>query len=113
MKFTIDKTSLIKPLSHIQSIVERRNTIPILSNVVIKAQNGIISLSATDMDIDILENIECNVLEEGNATITAHILYEIVKNYDNDTCFIKPTGERKSLVFKTQISYSYQEVLPW
>ena len=79
MKFTIDKTLLIKPLSHIQSIVERRNTIPILSNVVIKAHSGVLSLSATDMDIDILENIECNVLEEGNATITAHILYEIVK----------------------------------
>ena len=36
---------------------------------------------------------------------------QFVKNYDNETCFINPTGERKSLVFKTQISYSYQEVL--
>ena len=36
---------------------------------------------------------------------------QVVKNSDNDTCFIKPTGERKSLIFKTQISYSYQEVL--
>ena len=45
------------------------------------------------------------------ATTTSINMNQMVKTLDNDTCFIKPTGERKSLVFKTQISYSYQEVL--
>ena len=50
MKFTIDRTALIKPLGHVQSVVERRNTIPILSNVVLKAEDGMLSMTATDMD---------------------------------------------------------------
>ena len=62
MKIIIDKSNLLKPLSHIQSVVERKNTIPILSNVIISANNDKLSLSATDMDIDILENINCNVI---------------------------------------------------
>ena len=51
MKIIIDRSDLLKPLSHIQSVVERRNTIPILSNVVIKADEDYLFLSATDMDI--------------------------------------------------------------
>ena len=50
-------------------------------------------------------------LSDATATTTSINMNQIVKNSDNETCFIKPTGERKSLVFKTQISYSYQEVL--
>ena len=62
MKIIIDKSSLLKPLNHIQSVVERKNTIPILSNVIIVANDDKLSLSATDMDIDILEYINCNVI---------------------------------------------------
>ena len=54
MKIIIDRSNLLRPLSHVQSVVERRNTIPILSNVVIKADENYLFLSATDMDIDIL-----------------------------------------------------------
>ena len=50
-------------------------------------------------------------LSDATATTTSINMNQIVKNSDNETCFIKPTGERKSLVFKTQMSYSYQEVL--
>ena len=79
MKIIIDKSKLLKPLSHIQSVVERKNTIPILSNVIISANDDKLSLSATDMDIDILEKINCNVINSGSVTVTAHILYDIVR----------------------------------
>lgn len=46
-----------------------------------------------------------------DATTTSIKMNKIIKTSENDTCFVKPSGERKSLVFKTQISYSYQEVL--
>ena len=49
MKLTIDRMSLLRPLGHVQSVVERRNTIPILANVVLKAEDGQLSLTATDM----------------------------------------------------------------
>ena len=53
MKLTIDRISLLRPLSHVQSVVERRNTIPILANVVLQADSGMLSMTATDMDMDI------------------------------------------------------------
>ena len=83
MKIIIDKSSLLKPLNHIQSVVERKNTIPILSNVIIVANDDKLSLSATDMDIDILENINCNVINSGSVTVTAHILYDIVRKLND------------------------------
>ena len=111
MKFTIDKTSLIKPLSHIQSIVERRNTIPILSNVVINVGTETLSLSATDMDIDILENITCSIIEEGNATITAHIFYEIVKKLP-DGSQITLEKDKDNVVLKSNNSKFTLPILP-
>jgi DNA polymerase-3 subunit beta len=61
MKLTIDRISLLRPLGHVQSVVERRNTIPILANVVLQADSGMLSMTATDMDMDIATQAECAV----------------------------------------------------
>ena len=79
MQFTIDRNSLLKPLGHIYSVVERRNTIPILSNVLIETNSSKISLTATDMDMDIVEVTGCIVSKQGKATLSAHTLYDIVR----------------------------------
>jgi len=79
MKFTIERASLLKTLSHVQSVVERRNTIPILSNVKIEATGSKISLNATDMDLDVVDTADANVSEPGSATAPAHTLYDIVR----------------------------------
>ena len=79
MHFTIDRNSLLKPLGHIYSVVERRNTIPILSNVLIETNSSKISLTATDMDMDIVEVTGCIVSKQGKATLSAHTLYDIVR----------------------------------
>jgi len=79
MNFTIDRNSFLKPLGHIYSVVERRNTIPILSNVLIETNSSKISLTATDMDMDIVEVIGCIVHQQGKATLSAHTLYDIVR----------------------------------
>ena len=57
MKISIEKNIIFKSLSHVQSIVEKKNTIPILSNILIEAKDNILTLSATDMDISINETI--------------------------------------------------------
>ena len=62
MDFTIDRSTLLKPLGHIYSVVERRNTIPILSNVLIETNSSKVSFTATDMDMDIVETVRCIVL---------------------------------------------------
>lgn len=79
MKFTIERAALLKSLGHVQSVVERRNTIPILSNVRIDAGDGLLSLNATDMDLDIIDQVAADVAQPGATTAPAHTLYEIVR----------------------------------
>ncbi len=79
MKFVVEKAILLKTLGHMQSIVEKRNTIPVLSNIRIEAQEGEINLKATDMDVEITEIIDAKVSETGTTTAPAHMLYDIVR----------------------------------
>ena len=79
MKLTIDRMSLLRPLGHVQSVVERRNTIPILANVVLRAEDAELSLTATDMDMDIATEVGCSVMTPGTTTMSAHLLYDIVR----------------------------------
>ena len=79
MKLTIDRMSLLRPLGHVQSVVERRNTIPILANVVLRAEEGELSLTATDMDMDIATEVGCSVVTAGTTTLSAHLLYDIAR----------------------------------
>lgn len=80
MKATIERATLLRGLSHVQSVVERRNTIPILSNVLIEAQaGGSMRLMATDLDLQIDETIAAAVDQPGAITVSAHTLFDIVR----------------------------------
>lgn len=79
MKLTIERGTLLKSLGHVQSVVERRNTIPILSNVQIEATNGSLALTATDLDLAIVEHAEAQIFEPGAITAPAHTLFDIVR----------------------------------
>ncbi len=80
MRATIERATLLKSLSHVQSVVERRNTIPILSNVLIEASdNGAIKLTATDLDLQIVETFSADVETAGAITVSAHTLFEIAR----------------------------------
>ena len=80
MKATIERATLLKSLSHVQSVVERRNTIPILSNVLIEArEDGSIRLMATDLDLQVDESVPANVAQAGATTVSAHTLFDIVR----------------------------------
>ncbi|MBY0305156.1 MAG: DNA polymerase III subunit beta [Sphingomonas sp.] len=80
MKATIERATLLKGLSHVQSVVERRNTIPILSNVLIEATaDGTIKLMATDLDLQINEHIAASVETPGATTVSAHTLFDIAR----------------------------------
>jgi DNA polymerase-3 subunit beta len=59
MKIAIDRMNLLRPLGHVSSVVERRNTIPILANIVLRAESSKLSLTATDMDMDIMTELDC------------------------------------------------------
>ena len=79
MKFTIERAILLKTLSYVQSIVEKRNTIPVLSNVRIEALADSISFKATDMDTEITEITDAKITGKGATTAPAHMLYDIVR----------------------------------
>ncbi len=79
MKLTLTRDALLKGLSHVQSVVERRNTIPILANVLIRATVQNVSMTATDMEIEINEVLEAQIGKAGSVTAPAHTLYEIVR----------------------------------
>jgi DNA polymerase III subunit beta len=79
MNLTIERAALLKALSHVQSVVERRTTIPILSNVLLRAEGGQLALSATDMDLEIVERVPAKIARDGSTTAPAHTLYDIVR----------------------------------
>ncbi|HEX8388210.1 MAG TPA: DNA polymerase III subunit beta [Sphingomonas sp.] len=80
MKATIERATLLKGLSHVQSVVERRNTIPILSNVLLEArENGSLRMMATDLDLQINESVPAAVDQPGSITVSAHTLFDIAR----------------------------------
>lgn len=80
MKATIERATLLRGLSHVQSVVERRNTIPILSNVLIEASaEGSLRLMATDLDLQIDETVAAAVDQAGATTVSAHTLFDIAR----------------------------------
>ena len=79
MKIKADRASLLKALAHVQSVVEKRNTIPILANVKIEARDVRLTLTATDMEIAVVEEVPATSLTNGACTAPAATLYEIVR----------------------------------
>jgi len=99
MKISIEKNQIYKSLSHVQSIVEKKNNIPILSNILLEATDSSLILSATDMDISVTETINCSVIEKGSTTVAAHTLYDIVRKIPDgsEIEFISNDGKKFSI----------------
>ena len=79
MKITLERNALLKSLGHVHRVVERRNTYPILANVLLRAADGRVDLRATDLDIEITEAVPAMVGTAGTTTVPAHTLYEIIR----------------------------------
>jgi DNA polymerase-3 subunit beta len=79
MRLRIDRANLLKALNHVHRVVERRNTIPILANVLISAEGGELALKATDLDMEVVDRVPAEIERGGAATVPAHMLYDIVR----------------------------------
>src|SRR5271155_3135829 len=113
MKLTIERAALLKALGHVQSVVERRTTIPILSNVLLRAEAGSLALSATDMDLEIVERVPCQVEREGRTTAPAHTLYDIVRKLrEGAQVEIEASGERNAMLLRSGRSTFTLQCLP-
>ena len=79
MEFKIDRDIFLKSLAHVQGVVEKKNTLPILGNVLLEAYDGFLKITATDLDIIIIEKLTCQTIKEGSTTTTAQVIYDIVR----------------------------------
>jgi DNA polymerase-3 subunit beta len=113
MKLTIERTALLKALGHVQSAVERRNTIPILSNVLLCAERDRLTFSATDLDLEIIDEAAAQVDQPGQITAPAHTLYEIVRKLpEGADVSLSFTGEDPRLTVSAGRSRFNLPVLP-
>jgi DNA polymerase-3 subunit beta len=108
MKATIERAILLKALSHIQSVVERRNTIPILSNVLIETSEGGLRLMATDLDLQVVETIEAQVETPGATTVAAHTLFDIARKMAEGSQVQLTAAEGKMLVVAGRARFNLQ-----
>jgi DNA polymerase-3 subunit beta len=113
MKVTIERSVLLKALGHVHRIVERRNTIPILANVLIEAADGKVALKATDLDLEASEQISADVAQVGATTVQAHVIYEIVRKLpEGAQVGLETTGDAGQLLLRSGRSRFYLQALP-
>lgn len=113
MKLTIERAALLKALGHVQSVVERRNTIPILSNILLSADRDQLSFSATDLDMEIIDEGLAQIDVPGQITAPAHTLYEIVRKLpDGADVSLTFSGDDPRLVIQAGRSRFNLPVLP-
>lgn len=79
MRLSIERAALLRSLAHVQNVVERRTTIPILSNVKLTAEPGRLGLTATDLDLTLVAHEDAEVKEPGITTVAAHTLFDVVR----------------------------------
>jgi DNA polymerase-3 subunit beta len=113
MKVTVERTALLKSLGHVHRVVERRNTIPILANVLIKADKSTLSFKATDLDLEVTETIAAEVAPGGATTVPAHMFYEIVRKLpEGAQIVLEASGDRAVLAIRAGRSRFTLQTLP-
>ncbi len=101
MKVTVERAQLLKSLGHVHRVVERRNTIPILGNVLIRAENARLSLKATDLDLEVTETLAAETATGGSTTVPAHMFYDIVRKLpDGAQIVLEGDGDRSVLAIR-------------
>jgi len=86
MQFVIKRDFLLKSLAQVQGIIEKKNTLPILSNVLLEAQNGKLSIIATDLDLVFYDEIsEIKITKDGATTTSATILYDVLRKISGNS----------------------------
>ncbi len=114
MRVTIERAALLKALNHVQSVVERRNTIPILANVLVQATAGAIKLTATDLDTEVVETVPADVAQDGATTVPAHMMYDIVRKLPDGSQLEIEQGpdEGRLAIFTGRSRFSLQALPP-
>jgi DNA polymerase-3 subunit beta len=113
MKVTVERAELLKSLGHVHRVVERRNTIPILANVLLRAEKSKLSLKATDLDLEVTDAVAAEVAPGGSTTVPAHMFYEIVRKLpEGSQIVLEASGDRAVLAIRAGRSRFTLQTLP-
>ncbi len=113
MKVTVERAQLLKSLGHVHRVVERRNTIPILGNVLLRAESTRLSLKATDLDLEVTETLAAESGTGGSTTVPAHMFYDIVRKLpDGAQIVLEGDGDRSVLAIRAGRSRFTLQTLP-
>ena len=112
MYITVSKANLVKTLSHLYRIVEKKSNIPLLSNVKIEAGDNL-KFTAINTDLEIIEIIEGNINERGDITVPVHVMHDIVRKLPEDKDIeIKTTSDASNVIIKAGNSEFTLPALP-
>ena len=96
MKFSVNQKDLQNSLNYCQGVIEKRSTLPILSNVLLEAKNENLKITATDLDLIFIQNIKnVDIEEEGQTTTSCSTLYDIVRKFNNEKINFYLASENK------------------
>jgi DNA polymerase III subunit beta len=113
MKVTVERSELLKSLGHVHRVVERRNTIPILANVLLHADRSKLSLKATDLDVEVTDSIAAEVGPGGSTTVPAHMFFDIVRKLpEGAQIVLESSGDRAALAIRAGRSRFTLQTLP-
>src|SRR3984893_4926111 len=113
MKVTVERSELLKSLSHVHRVVEPRNTIPILANVLIRADGATLALKATDLDLEVIETIAAEASPGGSTTVPAHMFHDIVRKLpEGAQIVLEASGDRAVLAIRAGRSRFTLQTLP-
>ncbi len=95
MRFTLQREAFLKPLAQVVNVVERRQTLPVLANFLVQVQGGQLSLTGTDLEVEMVSRIAVEDAQDGETTIPARKLFEIVRALpDGSRVTVSQTGEK-------------------
>jgi DNA polymerase III subunit beta len=113
MKVTVERSELLKSLGHVHRVVERRNTIPILANVLLQGDRSKLSLKATDLDVEVIDTIAAEVAPAGSTTVPAHMFFDIVRKLpEGAQIALESSGDRAALAIRAGRSRFTLQTLP-
>src|SRR6266566_7692394 len=113
MKVTVERSELLKSLGHVHRVVERRNTIPILANVLLHGDRSKLSLKATDLDIEVTDTIAAEVGPGGSTTVPAHMFFDIVRKLpEGAQIILESSGDSAALAIRAGRSRFTLQTLP-
>jgi len=105
MQLSISREDLLKPLQQIIGAVERRQTMPALSNLLIKARDDNLCITATDLEVELVATLDLDIEDQGATTIPARKLLDICRSLpDQANITVNSSNEKISLLFKRSVT---------